>query len=35
MIGKREGWVELGNVGAWKETASEKSEELRVELDSS
>ena len=30
----REGWV-LGKVGAWKETASEKSEELRVELHSS
>ena len=30
----REGWV-LGKVGAWKETASEKREKLRVDLDSS
>jgi len=30
----REGWV-LGKVGAWKESASEKPEKLRVELDSS
>ena len=30
----REGWV-LGKVGSWKETASEKCEKLRVDLDSS